>query len=139
MITIRFYVKEQTEPIIYICEGDCCSETWFADIIGVQSLLQQEVIDVAEMSTEKSLSNYNINDGRGRQEYDEVYGYRLMTRLGTCDFVFRNSSNGYYGGHLALYVAKDRSNWQTLFLPKATIGWDIVKDYTENKPEVVSF
>lgn len=76
-------------------EGDCCSETWFADITGVGSLLGgivtgMEAIDMPE--------DENAQDDRGRQEYDRFYGIRITTDKGTTDLIFRNSSNGYYGG-----------------------------------------
>lgn len=74
--------------------GDCCSETWFADVLGVSALIGATVAAVEDVD----LENYNIEDGRGRQEADSVYGYKLRTDKGYADIVFRNSSNGYYGG-----------------------------------------
>ena len=44
------------------------------------------------------LTNYGVDDGRRRQEVDEAYGYTLTTSKGYCDIIFRNPSNGYYGG-----------------------------------------
>ena len=80
------------EEIIYDAVGDCCSETWFADITGVDALIGGtisgvEIIDIGE-----------VDDKRGRQEYDEAYGYKITTEKGYVDIVYRNSSNGYYGG-----------------------------------------
>lgn len=105
------YVNED-QSALYVCTyntifeytlwADCCSETWFADIVGVEALIGQRVtgIDVLELP--------NPEDDRSRQEYDEAYGYRLRTCKGTCDVVFRNSSNGYYCGHMnvGIEVAK---------------------------------
>jgi hypothetical protein len=39
-------------------------------------------------------------DTRCRQEEDSFYGLKIVTAKGVCDIVFRNSSNGYYGGYL---------------------------------------
>ena len=84
------------EQQVYTTAADSCSETWFADIIGVKALLGEVVVSADEVE----LPGYDLDDGRGRQEEDQVYGYRLVTRLGTTDIAFRNSSNGYYGGCL---------------------------------------
>ena len=88
------------EVIAYITEGDCCSETWFADIVGVSALIGGTVksVDTVDLDT------YNVNDGRTRQEKDEAYGVKLTTDRGYASIVYRNSSNGYYGGDVSLYT-----------------------------------
>ena len=84
--------------IAYDAWGDCCSETWFADITGVGALIGGTV----QTADEVSMDGYNVEDGRTRQECDEAYGYKLTTDKGYADIVFRNSSNGYYGGSIEL-------------------------------------
>lgn len=84
--------------VILQAEGDCCSESWFADLLGVDCLLGQIVTAVEEVE----MPDYNVEDGRGRQEEDQAYGYRFTTARGYADLIFRNSSNGYYGGWLEL-------------------------------------
>jgi len=81
----------------YETDGDCCSETWFADITGVCALLGGTVIDTENVAME------SIDDGRTRQEEDQFYGVKLKTDKGLVDIVFRNSSNGYYGGDIGLH------------------------------------
>ena len=83
-------------PVAFETEADCCSETWFADILGPASLIGQRVVAIEDVP----LANYNVGDGRCRQEEDEVYGHRLATAKGYTDIIYRNSSNGYYGGSL---------------------------------------
>lgn len=83
----------------YETDADCCSETWFADITGVSALIG----GVVRTADEVSMDGYNVNDGRGRQESDEAYGYKLTTDKGHVDIVFRNSSNGYYGGSINIF------------------------------------
>lgn len=105
---LRFTTNEGI--FIYETEGDCCSESWFADIIGVQNLLNSKIISVELVEREAidndsgytryAPKNYNVNDGRGRQDYDSVYAYKFITNKGYSDIIFRNSSNGYYGGWL---------------------------------------
>jgi len=85
------------EEYIYETEEECCSNTWFADVLGTNFLIGNKVLSVEEISI-NVLDEYNINDGRCRQEYDQVYGYKITTTKGYCDVIFRNSSNGSYGG-----------------------------------------
>lgn len=95
---LRFDVKGEAS-LFYQAEADCCSETWFADIVGVQALLGQEVRAVIELE----LAGYDTQDGRCKQDTDQAYGYQLQTAKGRVDIVFRNSSNGYYGGDLSVF------------------------------------
>ena len=80
---------------IYETGADCCSETWFADIFGTNTLVGNKVLSVEEISI-NVLDEYNSDDGRCRQYYDKVYGYKIATTKGYCDVIFRNSSNRYY-------------------------------------------
>jgi hypothetical protein len=79
----------------YTALGDCCSESWIADIFHFSNLCEK-VLAVEEIP----LDSYNVEDNRGRQEYDQVYGYRFITEQGQAILSFRNSSNGFYGGWL---------------------------------------
>jgi len=84
--------KSGEEELVYTGYGDCCSETWFADITGVDCLIGFTVISV------ESVELNDVFDERTRQEHDEVYGYKIKTNKGYVDIIYRNSSNGYYGG-----------------------------------------
>lgn len=87
------YFELDDGKVLYVdTEADCCSETWFADIVGVQALLGWEIRSVEEMNV------LGGDDTRTRQEYDRYYGFKITTMYGQCDFIYRNSSNGYYGG-----------------------------------------
>jgi len=100
--TLREFRVEQGEQslailadrgvIVLITDADCCSETWFADLLGVSNVLGKEVYQV------DALDLPDPEDERSRQESDRAYGLRLTTPGGVCDIVYRNSSNGYYGG-----------------------------------------
>ena len=72
--------------------GDCCSESWWADVFCAQQFIGGRVTEVVEIDLEPP------NDDRSRQEYDRAYGYRVTTSRGVMTLAFRNSSNGYYGG-----------------------------------------
>jgi len=82
----------------YVTDADCCSETWFADITGVDALLGVVVKDAVRIDLDEP------KDGRTRQEEDQAYGVKITTERGVCDIVYRNSSNGYYGGGCSLAV-----------------------------------
>jgi len=81
----------------YVTDGDCCSETWFADITGVAALLGGKVLEV------ESVDLLTVDDKRTRQNEDQFYGVKLRTNQGMADIVYRNSSNGYYGGDIGLH------------------------------------
>lgn len=90
-------------------DADCCSETWFADILGVQHLLNHEINELEFLDLPRP------DDGRSRQEEDQAYGLRLTTAAGVCDIIFRNSSNGYYGGWANLaQEAPDIEGWRVI-------------------------
>lgn len=78
--------------VCYQTEGDCCSETWFADIVGTDALIGGTVRQVDEIPC------HEVDDGRTRQDSDAVYGYCIHTDKGSANIVYRNSSNGFYGG-----------------------------------------
>lgn len=88
---IRF-TDEQGNFYCYHAYADCCSESWFSDIIQLHDLLGNLVVEVIEKEEEKDLPGT-------RQDVDTLYGYTLKTVQGYCDINFRNSSNGYYGGN----------------------------------------
>lgn len=92
---LRFTVKDGA-PVVWQTEGDCCSETWFADIIGTENLVGHEVLKAEEIEVPA------VEDNRTRQEEDQFYGVRLVTEKGPCEIIYRNSSNGYYGGSIYL-------------------------------------
>jgi hypothetical protein len=99
-----FFVLDWREEIVeYPVSGDCCSESWWADIVGVDALLGQKVIGIEVVDMPEV-----PDDGRTRQEHDLAYGYKLKTTKGYVDLVFRNSSNGYYGGELDKAVQHDK-------------------------------
>ena len=93
------FFKTSFGLIAFEVDGDCCSESWFADIIGVDNLINCTILKVEEIQS-CELSDYDKDDGRCRQEEDEVYSYKITSNKGHSDIIFRNSSNGYYGGSI---------------------------------------
>ena len=58
----------------------------------MEALIDSIVLSVEDIEIE------SVEDNRGRQEHDEFYGAKITTSKGYTDIVYRNSSNGYYGG-----------------------------------------
>jgi hypothetical protein len=98
----KVWMGEGEEKIAFECDGatvgyctndECCSETWFADIVGMVSLIGSPVVSVDELEYSE-----DPKDGRTRQLVDSLYGFLIKTEKGSSTVIFRNSSNGYYGG-----------------------------------------
>jgi hypothetical protein len=94
-----FHTDLRDAPVMYRAFGDCCSQSRFADITGIQNPIGGVVIRVEV----NPLENYNVKDGRTREEYDKAYGWDIYTERGVCSVIMRNSSNGYYGGWIEPY------------------------------------
>lgn len=107
--TLEHYIKFLTNQgeFIYAAEADCCSETWFSEILNVDFLINHSVSEVKSVY----LPEPAIGDPHGRQESDMFYGIIINTEAGTSTIVFRNSSNGYYGGRYDLYTGVIPSNY----------------------------
>ncbi len=94
--------------LTYVCFGDCCSETWFSEILNIDFLIGNTITEIKELDLPFH------EDKNGRQEYDQFYGFRLATKEGHCTIAFRNSSNGYYGGSCNLKTDYVSNNWKIL-------------------------
>ncbi len=93
----QHYLGFETDKgaVWFEAQGDCCSESWFADIINAKALIGNKVMSV------RGLDSIRLGDApRTRQESDWWYGFEVQARWGSCIIAFRNSSNGYYGGWL---------------------------------------
>lgn len=96
--------------VVWETEADCCSETWWADGFELNSLRGAVVTEAETVD----LADYNVEDGRTRQEEDEVYGVRIRTDRGVTTLAFRNSSNGYYGGWAGLGGEHEGTDWREI-------------------------
>lgn len=97
--------KTKQGDVIYQTEADCCSETWFADIINVEGFFSTyygKGTDGRMVQSVEEIEMPEVADDRTRQQSDQAYGYRIKTNAATITIVFRNSSNGYYGGGIRL-------------------------------------
>jgi hypothetical protein len=96
-------IFETTEgPVGFRVEGDCCSTSFFYDLIGLDKLRGNKVVAVNSIEDENRLTEPTT------EEYEQaeclaVYGYEFVSEhpeFGEVTTVvsFRNDSNGYYGG-----------------------------------------
>jgi hypothetical protein len=97
--------KTDRGDVTYYADGDCCSESWFYHVLGVDALLGHTVLESTEIDVD------DPDDDLSRQEVDHLYCIKLKTDAGYADVEFRNSSNGYYGGELVLVDAPDPYGW----------------------------
>jgi hypothetical protein len=105
-----FILKDSSNFIKLILFADCCSESWVADIIGLNSILGTQVKTIGEIpySVINILESEYITQKRSRQDMDKLWSFFIGTvRKRDCTFIFRNSSNGYYGGSLDSAIIVD--------------------------------
>lgn len=97
--SIRFTFADGVQQA-FTTDGDCCSHTWINDLIGVESLIGHEITAVEETDLPEP-------EGDRVKGYDEYapdvladYSLKIATSRGYFDLIYRNDSNGYYGGSL---------------------------------------
>lgn len=128
--TLKF-TTENGNTIYWDTYGDCCSETWFYHVLGVENLLNATVKEVQyiDLFGEDAKQNAVNNDKLGRQDFDRLYCCKLITDRGYVDIEFRNSSNGYYGGDLSEFSDASESLY-----PRDCEWTNLTADYTYNLP-----
>ncbi len=83
--------------ICFHAYGDCCSNSFFSDIWNAQNLIGEEVTEVEDIGLEPGEApkrNADENDN------EQIYGIKITSQKGSCVVIFRNHSNGYYGGSI---------------------------------------
>lgn len=72
-------------------DGECCSHSWWNDVYAPKQLLGGTITAVRHVDMPNA-------DDDPTDDCVQVYGIELVTDRGICTLVFRNASNGYYGG-----------------------------------------
>jgi hypothetical protein len=126
---IEHFLRFTTDKgiFVYHADAECCSETWFYHLLGVDCLLNHKIVAVED--TEPDDSNIN-DDGKSRQEWDEIYGIKITSDVGYMDIEFRNSSNGYYGGDLEYIENPPGRFTDEYWLDSLALFTDVKTDYT---------
>lgn len=100
------------KTFFYGVEGDCCSESYFYEIYGVDKIVGKEVKSVEELD----LDVEDGTEGYGTTYPDSIQAYGIKISVedsmqeikdgvsvevsNSMFIVFRNNSNGYYGGSI---------------------------------------
>ncbi len=92
------WITKESKCFMWSTEADCCSNTWFADVNGIDLPAEVTNVELIPMPL-------TPQDERGRQDEDRFYGIKVHTDRGLIDIVFRNSSNGYYSGDASCALA----------------------------------
>lgn len=75
--------------------GDCCSYSYWHEAANPEAVRVARIISIEDVPVPE-------HDGEDveAQEQEDVKSYcvRIKTEKGICDLIFRNESNGYYGG-----------------------------------------
>lgn len=77
--------------------GDCCSCSYF-DTLGPLEALHGATVGAVK---DVDLDDRNFRDNDNDNDWGDLtqfYGHTIITNKGNVDLVYRNESNGYYGG-----------------------------------------
>ena len=109
--TIGHWSGKPVKKVSFQAVGDCCSSSYFYEIVGAEKVLGKWIQEVEELSLDVEPGTESI--GTDYPYVVEAYAYRVSSEPGKLDLgsatidvsnsmiiVFRNDSNGYYGGTL---------------------------------------
>lgn len=110
----------------YEVDGDCCSHSYFHDLIGFDKLLSGPVaaVNEVELTDDDAECVLCKRDGYSG-DVVAVYGYQIVVEHPqwgevTCALSFRNDSNGYYGGDLSRALTDGTDGQERLTADKVT-------------------
>ena len=90
-------------------ESGSRSESWVEEILNAELLIGAIVTMCESLDLESpKIPQYPPSE---RQEYDKSYGWAIHGTKGTATVIYRNSSNGYYGGSLDIGYGDHDLNW----------------------------
>jgi hypothetical protein len=123
--TSLLFSCDDGKMMLFEAEGDCCSASWFADIINPSCLLGRVITGVSDISMNdvvRDLSRLRAHivtdDNRTVHDVLQYCANRLFTDAGYCDIIYRNDSNGYYGGFVRSpeeFEGIDTTHWKQIY------------------------
>lgn len=90
---IRFHLENG--HIDFRAYGDCCSTSYIEDLDN------PDIFSDAIFESFETIEGESKEDPNGYDEHKWTF-YKFKTSKGLCTLSFRNTSNGYYNGHLEL-------------------------------------
>lgn len=111
---LRFTDKDGYQ-FIYHADGNSCSSSYINDILNVKDFLNNPILNILDRDLE------DRNKILGDYDHHTFYGVTIQTLWTPLEIVYRNESNGYYGGHLTKVDEV-----------KSGIRWVVVTDDMEN-------
>lgn len=87
--------------ITFSCDSDCCSETWIEDFDNRDFLIGKTINKVEIIPMEDTYEYSGDYEPHEDNNCHWVYGVKFFSNAGIADLIFRNASNGYYGGWLS--------------------------------------
>lgn len=101
------YMKIQTDKgaFCFDTEGDCCSHTYYHEIYG------NPEGNILELEETGDLKEMGPDDPDKDAECIQQYGINIRTTKGVFTVVYRNSSNGYYGGSSSWIDREPKCEW----------------------------
>lgn len=102
------------EKIIFVVEGDCCSESWI-DAINDTGAFPGKVLEASVCGAPEDTPRLRQD---GLQESNTAYFYKLKTTRGYFDLTLYNTSNGYYGGELRWWSSTSAIYYRSTPTPK---------------------
>lgn len=120
---LKFDVTKDGIPqpaVIWVTEGECCSSSWWEEAFSLKSLKNEKVVGVEELTLNSERGSYG--------DETQWYGISIITTKGIAKFVFRNESNGYYGGY-AEVTSNPRFSGDWIEVTKNTLSFASPEDY----------
>lgn len=102
--------------LAYNAVGDCCSNSWFEHVSGINNIEGHTVIRIDDFDINEVIPDWSELKTMDLNTENEIkyYGFRIVTDKGYFEIDMRNSSNGYYGGYVAESSDKTLDGYQLL-------------------------
>lgn len=113
--TLLRFVTVTGEIIGFGVFADCCSTSWIEEVLNPDQIIGHRVLRCFDLEISEAQGiRTDVPDypPSGRQEVDKTYGWQIDTTGGSAKVIFRNSSNGSYGGSLEL--SSEDAQWKKI-------------------------
>ena len=95
------YLRAGSQWFEMVTDGDCCSQTWIESVENLGALIGRQIVAVEDIDMpEVADVVYAAREKKDGYRPDSLqdYAMKLTTPIGITTLIYRNESNGYYGG-----------------------------------------